>query len=91
MVAQFSFGNVSHLKDRIYKFVDSNPNLVAIVLDASSINALDPTAVDTYQDIALELRAKNVELFMPHVKGSVLRVMQAVKLTVLDAGTFLRS
>ena len=81
MDAQFFFGNVSYLKDTIYKIVDSNPKLVAIVLDASSINALDSTAVDTYEEIVLELRVKGVELVISHVKGSVLRVMKAAGLT----------
>ncbi|HAN31792.1 MAG TPA: sodium-independent anion transporter, partial [Myxococcales bacterium] len=76
MDAQFFFGNVVYLKDAIYRHVDNNTDLVALVLDASSINALDSTAVDTYEEIVLELRARGVEMLISHVKGSVLRVMK---------------
>jgi SulP family sulfate permease len=76
MDAQFFFGNVAYLKDTIYKHVDEHDGLVALVLDASSINALDSTAVDTYEEIVLELRGKGVEVMISHVKGVVLKVMR---------------
>ena len=76
MDAQFFFGNVVYLKDAIFSHIDSEPNLVALVMDASSMNALDSTAADTFEEIIVELRAKGVEIMISHVKGSVLTVMQ---------------
>lgn len=76
MDAQFFFGNVAYLKDAIYRQVAENPDTVALVLDASSINALDSTAVDTYEEIVLDLRNRGIEVMISHVKGPVLRVLQ---------------
>ncbi|MGC6416013.1 MAG: SulP family inorganic anion transporter [Bradymonadia bacterium] len=80
MDAQFFFGNVNYLKETIYKHADENESLVALVLDASSMNALDSTAADTYEEIVLELRTKGVEVMISHVKGPVLKVMQGAGL-----------
>lgn len=75
MDAQFFFGNVAYLKEVLYKRLAEMPNAVAVVLDASSMNALDSTAADTYIEVIDELRGRNVEIFISHVKGSVLKVM----------------
>ena len=83
MDAQFFFGNVNYLKENIYKHVDENESLVALVLDASSMNALDSTAADTYEEIMLKLRSKGVEVMISHAKGVFLKVMQSAGL--LDA------
>ena len=80
MDAQFFLGDVNYLKETIYKHVDENENLVALVLDASSMNALDSTAADPYQEIVVELRSKGVEVMISHVKGVVLKVMQSAGL-----------
>jgi len=81
--AQFFFGNVAFLKKTLFTRLDSTPDAVALVLDASSINALDSTAADTFVDMVSELRDQHVEVFISHVKGRVLRVMTAVGLTAL--------
>ena len=76
MDAQFFFGNVVYLKDAIFRHVDSHDGLTALVIDASSMNALDSTAADTFEEIITELRAQRVEVMISHVKGSVLHVME---------------
>jgi sulfate permease, SulP family len=87
MDAQFFFGNVVYLKDAIYTHVDLHEDLTALVIDASSMNALDSTAADTFEEIIKELRAKRVEVMISHVKGSVLHVMEhAGLLDVLGKG-----
>jgi SulP family sulfate permease len=87
MDAQFFFGNVVYLKDAIFSHVDSEDQLVALVMDASSMNALDSTAADTFEEIINELRAKGVEIMISHVKGSVLKVMdRAGLLDILGEG-----
>ena len=80
MDAQFCFGNVNYLKETIYNHVDENESLVALVLDASSMNALDSTVADTYEEIVLELGTKGVEVTISHVKGAVLKVTQGASL-----------
>jgi sulfate permease, SulP family len=75
MEAQFFFGNVTYLKDSLYTRLTEFEDPCALVLDASSINALDSTAVDTLMEIIQALRRQGVEVMMSHVKGSVLDVM----------------
>lgn len=75
MEAQFFFGNVIYLKDALYARLTELKEPCALVLDASSINALDSTAVDTLMEIIQALRRQGVEVMMSHVKGSVLDVM----------------
>jgi sulfate permease, SulP family len=83
MDAQFFFGNVAFLKDALYKRLDQTEQAVALVLDASSMNALDSTAADTYDELIRELRRQRIEVFISHVKGSVLEVMSKTGLVEL--------
>lgn len=83
MDAQFFFGNVAFLKETLYRKLDQTPDALALVLDASSMNALDSTAADTLADLLRELRGGRVEVFFSHVKGSVLKVMSQTGLTEL--------
>ena len=76
MDAQFFFGNVVHLKEAILRITDEDRELSALVMDASSMNALDSTAADTLEEIIKELRRKRIEIMVSHVKGSVLNVME---------------
>jgi sulfate permease, SulP family len=80
MDAQYFFGNVAYLKDTLLKNVDDTPDCVAVVLDASSINSLDSTAADTYEELVMEMRRSNVEMFISHVKETVLVVMRTTGL-----------
>jgi sulfate permease, SulP family len=87
MDAQFFFGNVAYLKDSIFKHIEEKENLVALILDASSMNALDSTAADTFEEIILELRRNGIEVMVSHVKGNVLYVLEhAGILDVLGKG-----
>jgi len=76
MDAQFFFGNMNYLKDELLRRLRKVEDPVGVVLDASSINGLDSTAADMLQDLILELRNRNVEVFVSHVKGSVLSTMR---------------
>lgn len=76
MDAQFFFGNVAFLKDSIQDQLLETQQPVALVIDASSMNALDSTAAEALGAMIQELRATGVEVMVSHVKGSVLRVME---------------
>lgn len=76
MDAQFFFGNVAYLKDRITDHLNEADNVVALVIDASSMNALDSTAADAFSQMISGLRQRGVEVMISHVKGSVLQVME---------------
>ncbi|MCP4808874.1 MAG: sulfate permease [Proteobacteria bacterium] len=83
MDAEFFFGNVAYLKDTLWKRLRQTEDPCALVLDASSMNALDSTAADTYGALIKELRARKVEVFISHVKGSVFKVMEETALIEL--------
>lgn len=83
MDAQFFFGNVSHLKDSISDQLANTEEAAALVIDASSMNALDSTAVDAFMEMIKSLRASGVEVMISHVKGSVLDVMSGAGLVEL--------
>lgn len=81
MDAQFFFGNMAYLKEALREQLSSTNNPVAVVLDASSMNALDSTAAEGLTALIQELRASGVEVMISHVKGSVLRVMERAGVT----------
>jgi sulfate permease, SulP family len=76
MDAQFFFGNVAYLKETLFDRVSKIYRPVVVVIDASSMNALDSTAADTFAEIIQTLRRKNIEIMVSHVKGVVLEVME---------------
>jgi len=79
--AQFYFGNVTFLKGFVSDALrrrareDRTP-VRAVVLDASSINQLDSSADSALHEIAQDLRARGVDLWLANVKGPVRDVMQ---------------
>ena len=83
MDAQFFFGNVVYLKDTLFKRLDEMEDPVALVLDASAMTGLDSTAADTYHELISELRRQHVEVFISHVKGAVLKVMEQTEIVEL--------
>jgi sulfate permease, SulP family len=76
MDAQFFFGNVAYLKDTLYDYLHETPDATALVLDASSMNALDSTASDAFIGLIKDLRQQGIEVMISHVKGSVMEVMR---------------
>jgi len=76
MDAQFFFGNVAYLKDSLQEQLLKTKDPVALVVDASSMNALDSTAAEALGAMIQELRLAGVEVMISHVKGSVLHVME---------------
>lgn len=81
MDAQFFFGNVAHLQERLQALLARNADVVALVIDASSMNALDSTAAEALGALINELRGQGVEVMMSHVKGPVLSVMERAGIT----------
>jgi len=80
MDAQFFFGNMAYLKDILFQRLDDIEGVVAVVLDASSMNALDSTAADTLNELIGELRRQRIEIFISHLKGAVIEVMKATEI-----------
>ena len=73
MDAQFYFGNVSFLKDRLRRLVDMNTTVV--ILDCSGINQLDSSADEALHGIVRDLRERNIRLMLTNVKHPVRLVL----------------
>ncbi len=75
--ASFSFANAEFLKDLILdQTLPDKPPLEAIIIDATSINDLDTTAVQVLQSVAETLEARGVRLYFGGVKAPVMEVMR---------------
>jgi SulP family sulfate permease len=72
--AQFYFGNVTFLKEKLG--VHLNDDVRAVILDATSVNQLDSSADAALHEIADDLEARGVELVLAGLKGPVLDVMK---------------
>ncbi len=70
--ASFGFANAEFLKDFIARVVkEAKEPLKAIVIDASSVNDIDLTALEALDSIARFLREKDIELYITGAKGPV--------------------
>lgn len=69
--ASFSFTNAEYLKDFILLRCDEDDAPVrAVVIDASTMNDLDMTAVGVLMFVAEALRERGIELYLSGIKGS---------------------
>ena len=74
--AQFYFGNVTFLKDKIQRLLAAQPGPVqAVVINASSINQIDSSADGALHEIVADLRDEGVEIYFAEVRGPVRDVM----------------
>ena len=75
--AQFYYGNVSFLKETLIKAeAEMETVLKGVVIDASSINQLDSSAVQALQEIMQDYRNRGCKLLFANIKGPVLDVMK---------------
>ncbi len=74
--AALSFANAAHVKRLVLNLADRAPRPEVLLLDASGINDLDATAAEMLNDVLVELRARDVELHLTHVKGPVRDVLR---------------
>lgn len=75
--ASFYFANAEFLKDKLTEVVEGyNYLLQAIILDASSINDLDSSADTALNEIAADLKKRDIALYIAGVKGPVRDVMK---------------
>lgn len=73
--ASFSFANAEFVKDLILERSEKGDDFRAVIIDASSINDLDTTAVAVLFAVAEILRERGVELYFGGVKDQVQDVM----------------
>lgn len=72
--AQFYFGNVSFLKERLEALVTSEIRVV--ILDCSGVNQLDSSADEALHGVLRDLRDRRVHLMMSNVKWPVRTVLE---------------
>lgn len=70
------FANARYLEDRINQAVAQAPHLQHVVLLCSAINAIDASALESLETIALRLRDANIQLHLSEVKGPVMDRLQ---------------
>ncbi len=74
--AGFSFFNAEFLKDFILeKAKTGHGNVRAVVIDGSSINDLDTTALDALEDVVEELGEKGIDFYFAGLTGPIRDVM----------------
>ena len=84
MDAQFYFGNVSFLKEKLAELERDVPGgLKAVIIDASSMNQLDSSAVHALSELLVAYRDRGVQLMIANAKRPVTDVMERAHL--LDA------
>lgn len=75
MDAQFYFGNVTFLKDKLRELEASQEGLSCIIIDASAMNQLDSSADAALHELAQAYRRRGIWLFLAGVKHPVWQVL----------------
>ncbi len=79
--ASFSFANADLVRDLILEKSQVEGALRAVIIDASSMNDLDMTAVAMLTSVAATLQERGIDLYFGGVKGPVRDVMRRSGLT----------
>ncbi len=75
--ASFSFANAEYLKDYILQHCEDSPSPVrAVIIDASTMNDLDMTAVGALTFVAEALREQGNDLYITGAKGATRDVIR---------------
>ncbi|MEM1320373.1 MAG: solute carrier family 26 protein [Bacteroidota bacterium] len=70
--AQLFFGNINHFKDTLMDQVEQQPSPVDIfILDASNINDIDSSGLDTLEEVAQWLHLKGIHFSLAGAIGPV--------------------
>ena len=78
--ASLSFANAEYLKDFILQHTQEDPPVRAVIVDASTMNDLDMTAVGVLAFVAEALRRRDIHLYMTGLKGAAKDVAQRSEL-----------
>lgn len=71
-----SFLNINSLHEFIGHELSKNPSLQHVVLNCSSVSSIDLSAVETLQDLNIELGKHAIQLHLSEVKGPVMDKLQ---------------
>lgn len=71
-----SFLNINSLHEFISHELSKNPSLQHVILNCSSVSSIDLSAVETLEDMNLELGKHGIQLHLSEVKGPVMDKLQ---------------
>src|SRR5690606_41191604 len=78
LYAQFYFGNVTYLREKLEELEKSMKEpLSAVILDFSSINNIDSSAEAALHEMLEGYKARGVTLYLATVKGPVRDVLES--------------
>lgn len=70
--AQLYFANANHFRETIQNAVtQKGENLKLIIVNAESIHSMDSTALNTLKEVVLDLREKEIDIYLTGVIGPV--------------------
>ena len=81
--AQLYFGNVEFFRETFEQLAIKNPNLRAIILDASSIHDIDSSGIHIFKDVVHHLHKQNIQFYLTGVIGPVRDILYKNNLTDL--------
>ncbi len=71
------FANVTYLKDKIYEAIAQREDKIhAFLIDASTTNEVDTSAITCLQEIAYEFKQTGIELYFTNVRGRIRDTMR---------------
>lgn len=75
--AQLYFANAEFLRDQLSRLEAQAPNPPrAVILDASSINHVDSSAVDLLEELDRDYAARHIDFYLTGVKGPVRDILE---------------
>lgn len=71
------FANASYLKDKVYEAIaERDDKILAFLIDASTTNEVDTSAIACLQEIVYEFRQTGIELYFTNVRGRIRDTMR---------------
>lgn len=75
--ASLYFANVTYLKDKIYEAIAERDDTIhSFLIDASTTNEVDTSAMTCLQEIAYEFKQTGIELYFTNVRGRIRDTMR---------------
>jgi sulfate permease, SulP family len=84
--ASYSFANAEFIRDEILRRAEKDQGVEAVLVDATSVNDLDMTAVEVLSRLYETLDSRGIRLVFSGVKGRVSDVFDAAGLSRLMGG-----
>lgn len=74
--ASLYYANSGYLKDKVQRSIAKKGNVKLFILDMSSVNEIDATAIQTLHDLNKELITMEIEFYISNIKAPVLNTLE---------------